>query len=316
MKIRPKLFTTFGLLFISTVPFAPLRASDHADTAENYNRPGADLSDVFIFPSPTNNDNVVLVLDVHPLIPASQGASTSFDPNVLYHFKIDTTGDYVEDLVIQVRFAGVGVNQRAVVAGPYRPFTRGTTAVFGRPYRTTGLINTTFSPTPGMTVFTGGRSDPFFFDLERFFAILPDRMTPATGLSGRGVSSGQEPPASPKAEAPPISTERTPYDPERARKTVAFWQAQSDRDAQGAIALRELAAAYLSLQRETGDIADAVRAEDAARRSLKILSRGNAGAATRLARALLAQHRFPEALAIEAGPTRSWPVPECSTLTS
>ena len=31
---------------------------------------------------------------------------------------------------------------------------------------------------------------------------------------------------------------------------------------------------------------------------MKILSRGNAGAATRLARALLAQHRFPEALAI------------------
>ena len=121
----------------------------------------------------------------------------------------------------------------------------------------------------------------------------------ATGLTGRGVSSGQEPPqASPTTQAVPVATERTPYDPDQVRKTVAFWQAQSGRDAQGAIALRELAAAYLSLQRETGDIADAVRAEDAARRSLKVLSRGNSGAATRLARALLAQHRFPEALAI------------------
>ena len=119
----------------------------------------------------------------------------------------------------------------------------------------------------------------------------------AAGLIGRGASVGQEP-ASPKAEAIPIATERAPYDPELSRKTVAFWESQTRRDDQGAIALRELAAAYLALQRETGDIADAVRAEDAARRSLKVLSRGNAGAATRLARAVLAQHRFPEALAI------------------
>ena len=121
----------------------------------------------------------------------------------------------------------------------------------------------------------------------------------AVGLIGRGVSLGQGPAtASAKAEATPIATERSPYDPELARKTAAFWEAQTSRDAQGAIALRELAAAYLALQRETGDIADAVRAEDAARRSLKVLPRGNVGAATRLARALLAQHRFPEALAI------------------
>ena len=181
MRIRAKfLLLAAGLL---TIPFLPwqahLRASDHADTAENFNRPGADLADVFIFPSPTNNDNVVLVMDVHPLIPPGQ--SPSFDPNVLYQFKMDTTGDYVEDLVIQLRFMGSGANQRAVVVGPSRPYTLGTSAVFGRPYPTTGAINTVFSPTEGMTVFAGVRSDPFFFDLERFFAILPDRATPGTG---------------------------------------------------------------------------------------------------------------------------------------
>ena len=121
----------------------------------------------------------------------------------------------------------------------------------------------------------------------------------AAGLTGRGVSVGQETvPAAPKVEATSPSTERMPYDSGLARKTVAFWEAQSRRDAQGAIELRELAAAYLALHRETGDIADAVRAEDAARRSLKVLGRGNAGAATRLARAMLAQHRFPEALKV------------------
>ena len=32
--------------------------------------------------------------------------------------KFDTTGDYVEDLVIQARFVGTGANQRVVVSGP------------------------------------------------------------------------------------------------------------------------------------------------------------------------------------------------------
>lgn len=156
-------------------------ASDHADTAENYNRIGADMTDVFIFPSATNANNVVVVMDVHGLIPAGQAANVSFDPQVLYQMKFDTTGDSVEDLVIQARFTGVGAGQKVQISGPSRPGMVGTTSVFGRPYATVGTINTTFSPTPGMQVFAGVRSEPFFFDLNRFFAILPDRMTPLSG---------------------------------------------------------------------------------------------------------------------------------------
>ena len=70
----------------------------------------------------------------------------------------------------------------------------------------------------------------------------------------------------------------------------------SRKDPRGAIARRELAAAYLARGRETGDIADAVRAEEAARQSLAILARNNSGGWTLLGRALLTQHRFPEAL--------------------
>ena len=160
---------------------APLSGSDHADTAENYNRVGADMTDVFIFPSPVNDNNVVIVMDVHGLIPAGQGANISFDPQVLYQMKMDVTGDYVEDLVIQTRFVGTGPNQKVVVSGPAKPLMTGTESVFGRPYGTFGTINQVFSPVAGMKVFAGLRSDPFFFDLNRFFAILPDRMSPLTG---------------------------------------------------------------------------------------------------------------------------------------
>ena len=182
--IRSPFLVTGGLLCaLILAPTAPLLASDHADTAANAARPGADMADVYIFPSTTNPGNVVLVMNVHPLIPAGQGATTAFDPNVLYQFKIDTSADYVEDLVIQARFSGTGAGQRVLISGPYKPATTGTTAVFSRPYATQGMLNSAFSPTPGMTVFAGGRSDPFFFDLERFFQILPDRSTPATGMA-------------------------------------------------------------------------------------------------------------------------------------
>jgi thioredoxin-like negative regulator of GroEL len=91
-------------------------------------------------------------------------------------------------------------------------------------------------------------------------------------------------------------SDRMPYDPQLATKTVKFWEERTKRDDLGFIEWRELSAAYLARQRETGDIADAVKAEEAARRSLQIQGRKNAAAWTRLGRSLLTQHRFPEAL--------------------
>ena len=57
-------------------------------------------------------------MDVHGLIPAGQSAS--FDTGVLYQIKIDTSGDNVEDLVIQAKFFGTGI-QQVGIAGPMKP---------------------------------------------------------------------------------------------------------------------------------------------------------------------------------------------------
>jgi tetratricopeptide (TPR) repeat protein len=92
------------------------------------------------------------------------------------------------------------------------------------------------------------------------------------------------------------SNERTPYDPGLIVKTIAFWEKQAAADREGALERRELAGAYLARQRETGDIDDAVKAEAAARQSLKVLPRNNSDALVKLSRSLLAQHRFPEAM--------------------
>ena len=169
-----------GVLAVAALCFGTAQiavGSDHADTVESVNKPGIDLTDLHIFPG-QNPANVVLALSVHPLIPAGQGANVSFDPDVLYQFKIDTTGDYVEDLVIQAKFTGTGPNQTVQIAGPVKPSRLGSKTLFETPYATTGTLNQMdFTPTPGMRVFTGARADSFFLDLNQLGAILPDRLS-------------------------------------------------------------------------------------------------------------------------------------------
>src|SRR5262249_22182581 len=119
------------------------------------------------------------------------------------------------------------------------------------------------------------------------------------GLAAIRALSGQDAvPDSPRPEADraPVPAERVPYDPQATSKTIAFWEGRARGDPQAATARRALPAASPARQRETGAIEDAVRAERAARESLKILPRGNAGGHRVLARSLLTQHRFPEAL--------------------
>ncbi len=154
-------------------------ASDHAGTTETVRKPGIDLSDLHIFPG-SDPKNVVLAMSVRPLIPAGQGTPDkfSFDTDVLYQFKIDNTGDNIEDLVIQARFEGTGAEQKVFISGPVKPSRIGTTTVFEKSDTARGQINQTFAPTPGMKVFTGPREDPFFIDLEQLGNILPDRLVP------------------------------------------------------------------------------------------------------------------------------------------
>ncbi len=172
------LLTSAGLMILA-VPFLLVQqatGSDHADTREVVAKPGTDISDVYMFPSPENPNNVVFVMNVNPLI--ARGGTASFDPSVLYQFKIDRTGDAVEDLVIQAKFSGTGAGQTVRIAGPIKPNTTGNMNRLESLYPTVGTVGTTFSPTAGMRVYCGVAEDPFFFDLEQFFTILPDRGVP------------------------------------------------------------------------------------------------------------------------------------------
>jgi hypothetical protein len=174
----------------------PARGFDVQGSAVTVARPGADITDTYFFPSPTNSNNVVAVMNVHPLIPAGQGTSTFFDQQVLYAMKFDsqygnraTTGRPVENIVIQFSFTAPGNGtQEIFVYGPAVPATTGsTTQLVNSGFATgTGFINRPFTISLNGTpieVFAGGRADSQFFNASQFWQIFPDRNQGSTAAS-------------------------------------------------------------------------------------------------------------------------------------
>ena len=157
------------------------RASDHQDNPLVELNPAMDMSDFYAFPGATS-DRVVLAMDTHPLLSPASTAGASFDPNILYQFKIDNTGDAKEDKVIQVIFHGTGATQTVDVIGPITPPVSGPfmNTVSTTAPAVSGPVNTVLGTATGIQVFAGPREDPFFLDLEQFLRILPDRK-PSTG---------------------------------------------------------------------------------------------------------------------------------------
>jgi Domain of unknown function (DUF4331) len=163
---------------LAMVATARVRASDHQDTPEVELNPRMDINDVYAFPG-SSPERVVLVMTTSSPI---AGSSAAFDPNLLYQFKIDNTGDAIEDRVIQVTFEGTTpATQRFTVRGPVAPAMVGTatTLASGGPV-VRGTVGGAVSGDNGIQVFTGLRADPFVIDLEQFFNIVPDRR-PSTG---------------------------------------------------------------------------------------------------------------------------------------
>jgi tetratricopeptide (TPR) repeat protein len=120
----------------------------------------------------------------------------------------------------------------------------------------------------------------------------------ASGICVVGLGLGAVALAAAPADDATPPGRRAPDHTGPAQRAVKFWEGRVARTPGRFLELRELAGAYLARHREAGDIEDAVRAERAARRSLELQARGNLVALTRLARSLLAQHRFPEALEV------------------
>ena len=190
MSVRPttrRRTLAAGLLVLACAAGATGLAigSDHQDTPEVELNPKMDMTDVYAFPGSTAGRIVLAINSRAFLTPGAAAADASFDPDLVYQFKIDNDGDAREDQVIQVTFAGTGADQQVEVRGPVAPPVQGATAneVADASPAVSGLINTNLGSSDDLQVFAGPRDDPFFIDLEAAFCILPDRKPEAGALS-------------------------------------------------------------------------------------------------------------------------------------
>ena len=155
----------------------PGQTADHRDAPGVNEDPRADINDIYAFLNP-NNGNVVLAMTVNPFqIGGAPGIA--FGQDVLYEFKIDNTGDNVEDLVVQATFGAIvssSTPQQFNVRGPAKPRTAGqaSSLLLQDSPSISGTADGTIATANGPIVkaFAGLRDDPFFFDLIFGFRLL------------------------------------------------------------------------------------------------------------------------------------------------
>src|SRR4051794_25815078 len=123
------------------------------------------------------------------------------------------------------------------------------------------------------------------------FGSLAAMLVVAAAASGCSRSHDQRA-AAPAALAPALS------ESEVRDRDIEFYAERVKGDPTGAANLARLASLYLQRSRETGDPRDAIRAEEASRRSIHNRGAHNVAAEQVLSSALLSQHRFNEALRI------------------
>jgi hypothetical protein len=154
----------FGLIAV------PASAADHLD-APGLTSPGGDsrldITDVYVFQSPSNPENTVLIMGVNPLAGA-QNDGTFRAGNASYAFKIDTDGDAKENLTFRITFSQPddSLAQRVTIG-----LNPGLDSDLGGPMRNRigkGMTNEVIALDGGGMLFAGVMDDPFFFDLNGF----------------------------------------------------------------------------------------------------------------------------------------------------
>jgi hypothetical protein len=178
--------------------------SDHQDTPDVELNPKMDMTDVYVFPAATPG-RIVLVMNSRAFLTPAQAADPiqgSFDPDLLYQFKVDYDNDYIEDRVVQVTFSGTGAAQQVALRGPVAPPVEGAmmNEVADVSADVTGGLGAPLGSTSGIQLFAGPRDDPFFIDLEAAFCILPDRK-PVTGELSTPCDLTGVPPFRPAGQA-------------------------------------------------------------------------------------------------------------------
>lgn len=172
-------FVTGGIIY----------AADHIDTPAVTGQ-STDITDLYVFRAQDPN-NLVFVANTQGLAAPGASAALKFDENTVLEFNIDKNGDNVEDLVIQCKYDAASNSMQ--VYGPVAPSATGTKSKLEGSVTASAVVTAYGAASPtigtsasGIKVFAGPRDDPFFFDLNRYKAILAGT---APGFSSPGTDT-------------------------------------------------------------------------------------------------------------------------------
>ncbi len=166
-----KLKIFLGIAIVAVAGFIAI-AADHID-APAVQGGTNDITDFYAFQGEDTN-NLVFVANTQGLLSPSATGSASFDENTLIEFNIDTTGDNVEDLVIQA----TARDGKMYFFGPAAPSSTGLSSsiLTASPQGVVDITSygspATISTNGGMRFFAGPRDDPFFMDFAQYSAIV------------------------------------------------------------------------------------------------------------------------------------------------
>jgi hypothetical protein len=189
---------TFSLVLLAilvALPWGVVRSADHRDSPLSSQDPSADINDVYVFVNPLDSSKVIFAMTVNGFAVPAVRSSYSFGPDVLYQFKIDTTGDGKEDLVIQATFDGfenekdprcttAAGGQFLSVIGPAKPTSVGAVShLLRRGPEVSGCTNTVLN-SDGLRAWAGLADDPFVVDIGQLNRILGNAQDVFRGVDG------------------------------------------------------------------------------------------------------------------------------------
>ncbi len=170
----------FGAALAFVASAAPTFAADHNDpvrvqaTGTTTGDPAADIADIFAYyRGPTGKpDSIVLALTwrVDPLY------EVTFDPSIRYGIHVDNDASFAN--LAEARGVGMGAEydiwiwfgKKRGTTNEWGVYLENVPGLGGR--KVAGDVGKVLRPAPGVRIMAGLADDPFFFDLDGFFAGL------------------------------------------------------------------------------------------------------------------------------------------------
>jgi hypothetical protein len=151
---------------------SPASGADHRDSPAAEANAALDITDVYAFRSPANNDNLVVGFGVNGLTAPADNANARFNADATYTLHVDNNGDLADDATVNVDFDG-STPQKFTITGLGNAIN-GTVTPAGQAPNVVSA--------GGISAFAGLRDDPFFFDLVGFKSFVAGPYVPAAGL--------------------------------------------------------------------------------------------------------------------------------------